>query len=94
MKDHAALQPLYERGRFQTTYHDLTDTLGARVVGATVFETKAGCTRGPYHFHDGVEEWMHVVSGEPNVYLDADKIGGKPGLAGQRAKSPPSQRRQ
>jgi uncharacterized cupin superfamily protein len=99
------------------------------VIGATVFETKAGCTRGPYHFHDGVEEWMYVVSGAPvlrdrmgeraltpgtmvtfqagpdgahtfdgpgrvvmfsvgargwgeaftSVYLDADKIGGKPG---------------
>src|SRR6202020_833608 len=99
-------------------------------IGATVFETKAGYTRGPYHFHHGVEEWMYVVSGEPvlrdrsgeralepgtlvafqagsdgahtfdgpvrvvmfsvgargwgeaftSVYLDADKIGGKPGV--------------
>jgi uncharacterized cupin superfamily protein len=123
-------QPLYERGKFQTTYHDLTEALGASVIGATVFETKAGYTRGPYHFHDGVEEWMYVVSGEPvlrdpsgeralepgtlvafqagpdgahtfdgpgrvvmfsvgargwgegftSVYLDADKIGGKPGV--------------
>jgi hypothetical protein len=54
------MQPLYERGRFQTTYHDLTEALGACVIGATVFETKAGSTRGPYHFHDGVEElaWL------------------------------------
>jgi uncharacterized cupin superfamily protein len=121
---------LYDRGRFQASYHDLTDSLGACVIGATVFETKAGSTRGPYHFHDGVEEWMYVVSGEPvlrdpsgervlnpgtlvafqagpggahtvdgpgrivmfsvgargwgeaftSVYLDADKIGGKPGV--------------
>jgi uncharacterized cupin superfamily protein len=127
---HCEMQPLYERGRFQTTYHDLTGPLGACVIGATVFETKAGYTRGPYHFHDGVEEWMYVVSGEPvlrdpsgeralepgtlvafqagpdgahtfdgpgrvvmfsvgargwgeaftSVYLDADKIGGKPGV--------------
>jgi uncharacterized cupin superfamily protein len=124
------MQPLYERGKFQTSYHDLTDVLGARLMGATVFETKAGYTRAPYHFHDGVEEWMYVVSGEPvlrdrsgervlepgtmvafqagpdgahtfdgpgrvvmfsvgargwgeaftTVYLDADKIGGKPGV--------------
>jgi uncharacterized cupin superfamily protein len=123
-------QLLYERGRFQTSYHDLTEALGACVIGATVFDTKAGYTRGPYHFHDGVEEWMYVVSGEPvlrdpsgertlqpgtlvafqagpdgahtfvgpgrvvmfsvgargwgeaftSVYLDADKIGGKPGV--------------
>jgi uncharacterized cupin superfamily protein len=121
---------LYQRGTFQTTYHDLTEPLGARVIGATVFETRAGYTRGPYHFHDGVEEWMYVVSGAPvlrdpsgerplkpgtlvafpagpdgahtfagpgrvvmfsvgargwgeaftSVYLDADKIGGKPGV--------------
>ncbi len=58
-------QLLYERGKFQTTYHDLTEAFGARVIGATVFETAAGYTRGPYHFHDGVEEWMYVVSGEP-----------------------------
>jgi uncharacterized cupin superfamily protein len=121
---------LYEQGKFQTSYHDLTDSLGAHVIGATVFETEAGYTRGPYHFHDGVEEWMYVISGEPvlrdpsgercvppgtlvafqagpdgahtvdgpgrivmfsvgargwgeaftSVYLDADKIGGKPGV--------------
>ncbi|MFZ1994547.1 MAG: hypothetical protein WAU75_10580 [Solirubrobacteraceae bacterium] len=124
------MQLLYERGRFQAMYHDLTEPLGSRMIGATVFETKAGSTRGPYHFHDGVEEWMYVVSGEPvlrdssgqralepgtlvafqtgpdgahtfdgpgrvvmfsagargwgeaftSVYLDADKIGGKPGV--------------
>jgi uncharacterized cupin superfamily protein len=129
------MQPLYARGRFQATYHDLTESLGARVIGATVFETRAGYTRGPYHFHDGVEEWMYVVSGEPvlrdpsgervlepgmlvafqagpdgahtvdgpgrivmfsvgargwgeaftSVYLDADKIGGKPGVQFLRA---------
>ena len=128
-------QPLYERGKFQTTYRDLTEPLGACVIGATVFEIKAGFTRGPYHFHDGVEEWMYVVSGEPvlpdpsgkrslqpgtlvafqagpdgahtvdgpgrivmfsvgargwgeaftSVYLDANKIGGKPGVQFLRA---------
>ena len=49
------MQQLYERGRFQTTYHDLTEALGARVMGATVFETKAGYTRGPYGVQDGAE---------------------------------------
>jgi len=132
---HCETQLLYERGKFQTTYHDLTEPLGARVIGATVFEVQAGYTRGPYHFHDGVEEWMYVVSGEPvlrdpsgervlepgtlvafqagpdgahtfggpgrvvmfsvgargwgeaftSVYLDANKIGGKPGVQFLRA---------
>jgi uncharacterized cupin superfamily protein len=125
----------WERGKFQTEVHDLTEALGACVIGATVFETKAGYARGPYHFHDGVEEWMYVVSGEPvlrdptgqralepgtlvafqsgpdgahtfdgpgrvvmfsvgarswgeaftSVYLDADKIGGKPGIQFMRS---------
>lgn len=121
---------LWDRGKFRTTFNDLTEPLGGQVIGATVFETSAGFTRGPYHFHDGVEEWMYVVSGEPvlrdpsgertlqpgtlvtfaagpdgahtfdgpgrvvmfsvgargwgeaftSVYVDADKIGGKPGI--------------
>jgi uncharacterized cupin superfamily protein len=123
-------QPLWERGRFRSRYRDLTEALGGCVIGAGVLETGVGFTRGPYHFHDGVEEWMYVVSGEPvlrdrsgeralapgmlvcfaagpdgahtfdgpgrvvmfsvgdrgwgeaftSVYLDADKIGGKPGV--------------
>ena len=45
--------------------YQLTERLGAKVLGATVYEMKAGETRGPYHYHDGVEEWMYVVSGAP-----------------------------
>ena len=58
-------EPQWERGRFQAAVHDLTEALGGRVIGATVWETEAGRTQGPYHFHDGVEEWMYVVSGAP-----------------------------
>jgi len=43
--------------------------LSSSMIGATVFEIEAGYTRGPYHYHDGVEEWMYVVSGNP-VLLD------------------------
>jgi uncharacterized cupin superfamily protein len=123
-------QLLWERGRFQALTHNLTAALGGSVIGASVWETNAGYTQGPYHFHDGVEEWMYVVAGEPllrdrsgervlepgtlvafqagpggahtfdgpgrvvmfsvgergwgeaftSVYLDADKIAGKPGV--------------
>ncbi len=58
-------QPLWERGTFRTAYRDLTEPFGAQWIGATVFDTGAGFTRGPFHYHDGVEEWMYVVSGEP-----------------------------
>ena len=56
---------MWDRGKFQAMTRDLTVALGGRVIGASVWETRAGCTQGPYHFHDGVEEWMYVVSGEP-----------------------------
>jgi uncharacterized cupin superfamily protein len=44
---------------------ELTDRLGANVLGATVYEMGAGQTCWPYHHHYGVEEWLYVVSGEP-----------------------------
>jgi len=72
-------QLLYERGTFQTTYHDLTEPLDACVIGASVFETNAGYTRGPYHFHDGVEEWMYVVSGQPVLRDPSGQRGLEPG---------------
>lgn len=58
-------QLLWERGKFHAATFELTEALGGRVIGASVWETNAGCTQGPYHFHDGVEEWMYVVCGEP-----------------------------
>ena len=38
-------QLLWERGKFQATTHDLTEALGGCVIGASVWETKAGYTR-------------------------------------------------
>jgi uncharacterized cupin superfamily protein len=73
------LEPLYTRGKFQATHRDLTEALGARVIGATVFETDGGFTRGPYHFHDGVEEWMYVVAGEPVLRDPGGERALKPG---------------
>ena len=59
------MELLWDRGTSRATYHDLTGVLGARLIGATVYEMERGDIHGPYHFHDGVEEWMYVVSGEP-----------------------------
>ncbi len=58
-------QLLWERGKFHATTRDLSEALGGGVIGASVWETKAAHRQGPYHFHDGIEEWMYVVSGEP-----------------------------
>ena len=54
-----------ERGQFRCAAATLTELLGARVMGASVYEMRAGDKRGPYHYHHGVEEWMYVISGAP-----------------------------
>jgi uncharacterized cupin superfamily protein len=54
-----------EQGAFRRAYFDLTERLGASVIGATVFEIRDGDRFGPYHYHDGLEEWLYVVSGAP-----------------------------
>jgi uncharacterized cupin superfamily protein len=54
-----------ERGAFGFAAFELTDRLGANVLGATVYEMGAGQTCWPYHYHYGVEEWLYVVSGVP-----------------------------
>ncbi len=61
----------FGRGAFHTRLFDLTERLGASVIGATVWEMQAGDNRGPYHFHHGVEEWLYVVCGAP-VLRDPD----------------------
>jgi len=52
-------------GAFHARVFDLTERLGASVIGATVYEMEAGAKLGPYHFHHGVEEWLYAVSGAP-----------------------------
>jgi uncharacterized cupin superfamily protein len=59
------LDEVFERGEFRGAYSTVTERLGGRVIGATVYEVQAGDKRGPYHYHHGVEEWMYVISGAP-----------------------------
>lgn len=61
----------FGRGAFHARVFDLTERLGAAVIGATVWEMDAGAWSGAYHFHHGVEEWFYVVSGAP-VLRDPD----------------------
>ena len=39
--------------------------LGARRIGAGVYEADAGLPIWPYHYHHGVEEWLYVIAGAP-----------------------------
>ena len=65
----------FGRGVFHARVFDLTDRLGASVIGATVWEMQAGAKSGPYHFHPGLEEWLYVVAGAP---LLRDPAGERP----------------
>jgi uncharacterized cupin superfamily protein len=55
----------FGRGAFHAGVFELTERLGASVIGAGVYEMRVGEKRGPYHYHYGVEEWLYVVSGAP-----------------------------
>jgi uncharacterized cupin superfamily protein len=39
--------------------------LGARRMGAGVYEAEAGVPIWPYHYHLGIEEWLYVIAGAP-----------------------------
>jgi len=43
------------------------ERLGAKRIGAGVFELDSGELTFPYHFHHGVEEWLYVIAGTPTV---------------------------
>ena len=58
---------VFGRGAFHARVFDLTERLGASIIGATVWEMQAGAKSGPYHFHPGLEEWLYVISGAPTL---------------------------
>ena len=39
--------------------------LGARRIGASVYQADAGSPIWPYHYHHGIEEWLYVIAGAP-----------------------------
>jgi uncharacterized cupin superfamily protein len=45
--------------------------LGARRIGAAVYQADAGFPIWPYHYHHGIEEWLYVIAGDP-VLRDLD----------------------
>jgi uncharacterized cupin superfamily protein len=59
------LDVVIERGQFRCAATMLAERLGARVIGASVYELQAGAKQGPYHYHHGFEEWTYVISGAP-----------------------------
>jgi uncharacterized cupin superfamily protein len=69
-----------DQGAFRCSAFRLTERLGSAWIGATVYEMQAGDKRGPYHYHQGVEEWMYVVAGSPIL---RDPTGERPLAPGE-----------
>jgi uncharacterized cupin superfamily protein len=57
-------EPLDEAG-FRHVAASLGPRLGARRIGAGVYQAEAGSPIWPYHYHHGVEEWLYVIAGAP-----------------------------
>jgi uncharacterized cupin superfamily protein len=43
------------------------DTIGADLIGGSIYELAEGERICPYHYHHGVEEWLYVISGTPTL---------------------------
>jgi len=55
-------EPLDEAG-FRHVATSVGDRLGARRIGASVYEAEAGSPIWPYHYHHGIEEWLYAIAG-------------------------------
>jgi uncharacterized cupin superfamily protein len=62
---------------FSHVRRSVAESLGAKRIGATVYELQPGRQKSPFHYHYGWEEWLYVVSGAP-VMRD---LGGQRTLA-------------
>jgi uncharacterized cupin superfamily protein len=56
--------PLDEAG-FRHVATSVGLRLGARRIGASVYQAEAGLPIWPYHYHHGIEEWLYVIAGAP-----------------------------
>jgi uncharacterized cupin superfamily protein len=56
-----------EPGGFRHRRTSVREALGGEVLGASLYELPPGERLWPYHYHDGNEEWLVVVSGRPTL---------------------------
>ena len=61
------LDETLEREGFRHAAASIGERIGAARIGAGVYQAEAGWTIWPYHYHHGIEEWIHVLSGAPVV---------------------------
>jgi uncharacterized cupin superfamily protein len=73
-------EPLDEAG-FRHVAASLGGHLGARRIGASVYQAEAGVPIWPYHYHHGIEEWLYVIAGGPVLREPAGERALAPGDA-------------
>ena len=64
---------------FRHTAAEVGPRLGARRIGAAVYQAEAGLPIWPYHYHHGVEEWLYVIAGAPVLREPAGERSLTPG---------------
>jgi len=62
-----ALEPGFEREGYGARWQRVGPLVGAKRIGASVYELDEGQQTFPYHFHHGVEEWLLVLDGAPTL---------------------------
>jgi uncharacterized cupin superfamily protein len=55
------------------------ERLGSRLLGGSLYELPSGERTWPYHYEQGCEEWLIVVSGSPVVRAADRELQLKPG---------------
>jgi uncharacterized cupin superfamily protein len=71
-------EPLDEAG-FRHVAATVGPRIGARRIGASVYEAEAGTPIWPYHYHHGIEEWLYVIAGAPVLREPAGERALSPG---------------
>jgi uncharacterized cupin superfamily protein len=59
------LDEVLDKAGFRNIATSVGRRLGARRIGAGVYEAEAGVPIWPYHYHYGIEEWLYVIAGAP-----------------------------
>jgi uncharacterized cupin superfamily protein len=74
-----ALDERLDEAGFRHVATSLGPRLGARRIGASVYEAEAGSPIWPYHYHHGIEEWLYVIAGAPVLREPAGERSLTPG---------------
>jgi uncharacterized cupin superfamily protein len=74
-----ALDERLDEAGFRHVATSVGPGLGARRIGASVYEAEAGSPIWPYHYHHGIEEWLYVIAGAPVLREPAGERSLTPG---------------